>query len=1153
MIPKRRTSRTADDSAENAPSPPEARTSDIWQAMVGSVRDVDVQKVMNTKEDIDTLLVFAGLFSAVVTTFVVDSYNSLTPDNTDKLVLLMRQSLAQNYTFVDGILRPVVPFPGDPQFEAPLWALRVNGLWFASLIVCLSAASFGMLVKQWLIEYMAMEWISPEERLRARQYRYAGVKAWRVFEIAAMLPLLLHLSLGLFFLGLCFYTAAANKTVGRSTLPLVMGWAFFALLTVFAPLASPRCPYKITLLKTALRMGRIYVACHLKKLLDTLLLPLFSAVMWTWLAPVKMLIVLGRQIDQANDMRLERKTSYHYTRHHHRFLYLPIDALVFVSYFLAFRLPYLLASLYFQADTSDEEDYLMRQPYETHELLLSVDKAIFNDGPVLENMVNVLKQTQAPPQPVVTFVLECIRLRVGEASYARWAPLHADGPIRGLPDLSTLSEGAWAVLVNLIVETLQSHLTGTEKSGCWATVAVVLVFSWSPRPLPPTARTLVADPAVRASMLQILRECIHDWPKQDFVDVVGIFLTAQRRSAERMSYTTWDHLLLLDQPISSAIQQPLIQVLLRSINVLEGAVTTHAHLLLVFVLHTTLPIDTRFSYPSDYELPPSYYNGGSATTLATVLARLPKGHADISQPLAAAVHGSPDLLMSALQFYKAVSFADPLPHTPLWEHINAMKSSRLAEPVMRDLWSFVLLCAHPATSDDGGDYLWTSDFIKLCLVLAAPNVPRIFGREDPAGDWRKLVPVFTKTADDGRLVREARSDYSIPSLANRALRRLPHDSADVPQELRDVLERLAHMGGYQDLGPLRVTSPTRSGGDGVLSREYAALPIPPRTMDDSSLLGSAAGQSVALEKHQHADGPSEPFSQGSREGGTEENSGDRYSSKSVLYDDHRAPLDGQVQISDEIDLTASLSSDHAALEGTIRSCGTLSRGVLVNAESVNEIQVARAVSESGNGLQLSRSAMKSAPVSPINIMPIDLEETAGYAYRTPAGQTTVGGTYDQDPAAVPGPEALADRSLSLCEADEVHLPALRDIATPTSSTHDCTTFETFRPAPFVFARNDRNTAREPSTEEQSAEGMSANVISPQRNASETSLPKHIVMEYELAGPCVVEMNAAAVRDGAQNSSHPITVPTREEENHAEQGDSGVGRSSSASPDAPATS
>lgn len=105
----------------------------------------------------------AGLFSAVVTTFVVDSYASLQPDNTDEHVFLMRQSLSQNYTFANGVLRPANPFPTDAPFVTPLWALRVNGLWFASLVVSLSTASVGMLVKQWLNEYLAMDWISPEE------------------------------------------------------------------------------------------------------------------------------------------------------------------------------------------------------------------------------------------------------------------------------------------------------------------------------------------------------------------------------------------------------------------------------------------------------------------------------------------------------------------------------------------------------------------------------------------------------------------------------------------------------------------------------------------------------------------------------------------------------------------------------------------------------------------------------------------------------------------------------------------------------------------------------------------------------------------------------------------------------------------------------
>lgn len=113
-----------------------------------------------------------------------------------------------------------------------------------------------MFVKQWLREFLAIDWVSSRDRLRARQYRTPGLEKWKVFEIAAALPLLLHLSLALFFVGLCFFTAAIDNHIGQSTLPLVCAWGVFVLATIVAPLVSPRCPFKIRLLKSAMQAGR---------------------------------------------------------------------------------------------------------------------------------------------------------------------------------------------------------------------------------------------------------------------------------------------------------------------------------------------------------------------------------------------------------------------------------------------------------------------------------------------------------------------------------------------------------------------------------------------------------------------------------------------------------------------------------------------------------------------------------------------------------------------------------------------------------------------------------------------------------------------------------------------------------------------------------
>ncbi|GJE98966.1 hypothetical protein PsYK624_152040 [Phanerochaete sordida] len=220
-----------------------------WQQMLRGVLDVDERKVGDCKDDIDTLMVFAGLFSAVLTAFLVESYTILQPDPHDEMTFLLRQSLFRNYTVNTGYLNSTSPTLEAPPFEAPLWAVRVNALWFASLVCSLATASIAMLVKQWLREYLAIEWTVPQEKLRAWQYRKAAIADWRVFGIASALPLLSQASLALFFLGLYFFTSAIDDRIGRSTMPLVADWAFFLVMTTLAPLISPRCPYKIPPLK----------------------------------------------------------------------------------------------------------------------------------------------------------------------------------------------------------------------------------------------------------------------------------------------------------------------------------------------------------------------------------------------------------------------------------------------------------------------------------------------------------------------------------------------------------------------------------------------------------------------------------------------------------------------------------------------------------------------------------------------------------------------------------------------------------------------------------------------------------------------------------------------------------------------------------------
>ena len=58
---------------------------------------------------------------------------------------------------------------------------------------------------------------------------------WFVFELVALLTMLLLLLLGIFLLGLCFFTTVVRVVVGRTTHGAVVLWATFFVLALLAP------------------------------------------------------------------------------------------------------------------------------------------------------------------------------------------------------------------------------------------------------------------------------------------------------------------------------------------------------------------------------------------------------------------------------------------------------------------------------------------------------------------------------------------------------------------------------------------------------------------------------------------------------------------------------------------------------------------------------------------------------------------------------------------------------------------------------------------------------------------------------------------------------------------------------------------------------
>lgn len=86
----------------------------------------------------------AGLFSAIVTAMIVESYTNLMPDPNDRTVALLLQISMQLGGNTSAIAAPIIG-----AFHPTPSALRVNMFWFLSLCLGLTCALAATLVQQW--------------------------------------------------------------------------------------------------------------------------------------------------------------------------------------------------------------------------------------------------------------------------------------------------------------------------------------------------------------------------------------------------------------------------------------------------------------------------------------------------------------------------------------------------------------------------------------------------------------------------------------------------------------------------------------------------------------------------------------------------------------------------------------------------------------------------------------------------------------------------------------------------------------------------------------------------------------------------------------------------------------------------------------------
>ncbi|KZV78093.1 hypothetical protein EXIGLDRAFT_847812 [Exidia glandulosa HHB12029] len=212
----------------------------VWKVYRKEAMAFDSALLEGWSSTLDILLIFAGLFSAVATAFVIESYQFLQPDNAaytaTALYILVA---ASNHS--TGI---TLPPPPDLSFGSSL-ARWINGLLFTSILLSLAVALLSILVKQWITEYRARNNASsksPRDWARRREVYSHSLEAWPVAEVVSFLPVLLHLSLFLFVAGVVAFLWGLDQGIGIWIIMLGSCLAIFYAGCTLVPLWIPQCP-----------------------------------------------------------------------------------------------------------------------------------------------------------------------------------------------------------------------------------------------------------------------------------------------------------------------------------------------------------------------------------------------------------------------------------------------------------------------------------------------------------------------------------------------------------------------------------------------------------------------------------------------------------------------------------------------------------------------------------------------------------------------------------------------------------------------------------------------------------------------------------------------------------------------------------------------
>ncbi|KAJ7280560.1 hypothetical protein C8J57DRAFT_1563361 [Mycena rebaudengoi] len=268
---KAQTEKVLDALKPKAPPTTDKETT-FWNAYKTLSEEYDREFHKKCSTDLDTSLIFAGLFSAISSAFIIQIQPELQQDPNEATQQLLRVLIHNANQSL---------FPGmdlaEPNSGAPTTVIIVQSLLYASLFSTLLAAFLAVLGKQWLMHYDAAGSRGTlAERGLEHQRKYDGLQRWKFTLVMEMFPLLLQLALLLFSTALSVYLSIISRPISSIVITLTFLGALAYISLLVSAAVYQDSPFQTSVLRP--------LVLKLLELLTALLRQIQNGLLGAWMA-----------------------------------------------------------------------------------------------------------------------------------------------------------------------------------------------------------------------------------------------------------------------------------------------------------------------------------------------------------------------------------------------------------------------------------------------------------------------------------------------------------------------------------------------------------------------------------------------------------------------------------------------------------------------------------------------------------------------------------------------------------------------------------------------------------------------------------------------------------------------------------------------------